>query len=130
MVTSFCGLHGWSGLAFADLVDQREDALLDEFDQAFEHLRLAGEVAVQGRFAHIELGGQRRGGDALGARLLEHGGQRLQDLHAALTRLGTLAHRRLARNSRPPTHVEVRVGNDGVRFVGSINGFSHWRVGI
>ena len=42
------------GLALGDLVDQREDALLDELDQAFEHLRLAGEVAVQRRFADVE----------------------------------------------------------------------------
>jgi len=33
-----------------DLVDQAEHGLLDELDQPFEHLRLAGEVAVQRRF--------------------------------------------------------------------------------
>jgi hypothetical protein len=40
------------GLALGDLVDQAEDARLDELDQALEHLRLAGEVAVQRRFRH------------------------------------------------------------------------------
>ena len=39
-------LHARIGLAFADLVDQREDGLLDEVDQALEHLRLAREVPV------------------------------------------------------------------------------------
>ena len=75
------------------LVDQREDARLDELDQPFEHLRFAGEVSVQGRFAHRKLGGQRGGGHTLAARLLEHAGQRLQDLHAALAGLGPLAGR-------------------------------------
>jgi hypothetical protein len=51
---AFFGLH---------LVDDAEQAGLDEFDQAFEHLRLAGEVAVKRRFRAVELGGQRGGGD-------------------------------------------------------------------
>ena len=85
-----------ASFAFADLVDEREDRALDELDQALEHLRLAGEVAVQRRFAHVEPGGQCGGGDAFGARLLEHGRQRLQDLDAALARLRTLARRAAA----------------------------------
>ena len=80
---------------------RREDALLDELDQPLEHLRLAGEVAVQRRLAHFQPGRQRRRGDALGARLLQHGGQRLQDLHAALARLRALARRAAARSSPP-----------------------------
>eukprot|EP01136_Pigoraptor_vietnamica_P032189 Opistho-1_new@93748 len=79
--------------ALEDLVDQREDALLDEVDEALEHLGLAREVAVQGRLAHLEPRGQRGGGDPLGTRLLQHGGQRLQDLHAPFARLGALARR-------------------------------------
>jgi hypothetical protein len=85
------GLQRRVGVAFGDLVDQREDALLDELDEPFEHLRLAGEMAVQRGLAHRQLGGQRGGGDAVGARLFQHGGQRLQDLHAALARLRALA---------------------------------------
>ena len=78
-------------VTLGDLVDQGEDAGLDELDQAFEHLRLAGEVAVKRRFADAQFGRQRGGGDALGARLFEHLRQRLQDLHAPLAGLRTLA---------------------------------------
>ena len=82
------------GVALHDLIDQGEDAAFDELDQAFKHLRLAGEVAVQRGFADIQLGRQGSGGDPFGPRLLEHGGQGLQNLHPPLARFGALAHRR------------------------------------
>jgi len=82
--------HG-VGFAVVELVDEAEHRLLDELDQSLEHLRLAGEVAVQRGLAHVQAGGQRSGGHAVGARLLEHGGQSLQNLHPALTRLGSLS---------------------------------------
>ena len=86
------GLLGAGGaFALEDLVHQGEHALLDEIDQALEHLGLAREVPVERSLAHLEPGRQRGGGDPLGAWLLEHGGERLQDLHAPLTRLGALA---------------------------------------
>jgi hypothetical protein len=37
--------------------------LFYEFDQAFEHLGLAGEMAVERRFGTFQLGGQGGGGD-------------------------------------------------------------------
>ncbi|MCY1310850.1 hypothetical protein D9M70_610870 [compost metagenome] len=40
------GLGQAVGLGGGDLVHQREDAGFDEFDQPFEHLRLAGEMPV------------------------------------------------------------------------------------
>jgi hypothetical protein len=42
-----------------DLVHETEDRLLDEADQALEHLRLASEMPVQRGFRYIELGRQR-----------------------------------------------------------------------
>ena len=42
-----------------------EYAVLYEVDQPFEHLRLAGEMAVQRRFAHVQLARQGGGGDAI-----------------------------------------------------------------
>ena len=65
------------GSRSSDLVDEREDALLDELDQALEHLRLAREVAVERGLGDVEPGRERGGGDALGARLLQHRRQRL-----------------------------------------------------
>ena len=47
-------------LALDDLIDEAEDGPLDEFDQAFEHLRLAREVAVQRGLVNLELGRQAR----------------------------------------------------------------------
>jgi hypothetical protein len=86
------GIAGGCGLPpFGDLVDEGEDALLDELDQAFEHLRLAGEMAVQGGFADAQAGRQRGRSDAVCAGLLQHLGQCLQDLDAPLARLGSLA---------------------------------------
>jgi hypothetical protein len=67
--------------------------LSDELDQRLEHLRLAGEVAVERGLAHVQARGQRGGGDALGARLLQHAGEHLQDLVPSLARLGSLAGR-------------------------------------
>ena len=78
-------------LAFGDMVDQGEHRLLDELDQALEHLRLAGEMPVERGLADTEAGRQSCRRDALGTRLLQHLGQRLQDLHAAFARLGALA---------------------------------------
>jgi hypothetical protein len=74
-----------------DLADQREHRLFDELDQALEHLCLARKVTVQSRLAHLQPSGQRGGGDALAAGLLQHGRQRLQDLHAPLAGLGAFA---------------------------------------
>ena len=42
---------GWH-VTPGDLLHQRERGLLDEVNEPFEHLRLAGEMAVQRRFAH------------------------------------------------------------------------------
>ena len=79
------------GLALLDLTGEGEDRLLDEFNQALEHLRLAGKVAVQRRFADLQPRRQRGRGDALATGLFQHGGQRLQDLHASFARgLGRL----------------------------------------
>ena len=75
-----------------DLIDQPEQRRFDELDQPLEHLRLAGKVPVKRRFRDRKLGGQRRRGDALALGLLQHLGQRLQDLQTALAGLGTLAH--------------------------------------
>ncbi len=43
-----------STIAFfvSNLVDQSENRLLNEVDQAFKHLGFAGKVAVQRRLAH------------------------------------------------------------------------------
>src|SRR5436190_2817662 len=101
------------GVALDDLVDEREDALLDELDQPFEHLRLAREVAIERGLRHLELGGERRGGDALGARLLQHGRERLEDLDAPLARSRTLAHRGYRQRGRHATGDDRFVGKGG-----------------
>ena len=85
--TSYSGIS----LAFGNLVNKGKNALLDELDQAFKHLRLAGEVAIKRGLAHLQPGGQGRRGDALGTGLLQHGGQGLQNLHAALAGLEPFA---------------------------------------
>jgi len=64
----------------ADLVRQREDRLLDELDQPFEHLCLAREMSVERRLGDIEPGRECRCGDLLRRGPLEHLGQVLQDL--------------------------------------------------
>lgn len=51
--------------SLGDLIEQTEHTGFDEFDQALEHLRLAGEMAVERGFADLELGGQCRGGDPI-----------------------------------------------------------------
>jgi hypothetical protein len=88
------------------------NTLFDEFDQPLEHLGLAGEVAVQGRFAHVQPSRQGRRSDALGARLLQHRRQRLKNLDAPLARLGALACRSsgLFRGRRIGA-AELRVGH-------------------
>ena len=87
------------GLALLHLVDQGEHRLLDEIDQPLEHLRLAGEMPVQGRLAHLQPRRQGGGGDAL-ARLLQHLRQSLQDLQAPLARLGAHPRGRLRLGGR------------------------------
>jgi hypothetical protein len=122
------GLRLASASRSPDLVDQAEDALLDELDQAFEHLRLAGEVPVQGGLAHFQLGRQGGRGDAFGPRLLQHGGQRLQDLHAPFSRLRALARRggRGCFTARDGFgRVELGVGHGSA--TGVSNSFSHTR---
>jgi len=57
-----------------------KNARLDEFDQSFEHLRLAGEMAVQGRFRHGQSGRQCGSGDLFAFRLLQHCGEGLKNL--------------------------------------------------
>jgi hypothetical protein len=47
----------------SDLVDDAEEALLNKVNQAFEHLGLAGEVAVKGSFGAFELASEGGGGD-------------------------------------------------------------------
>ncbi|KAG1386458.1 hypothetical protein G6F60_014469 [Rhizopus arrhizus] len=73
-------------LRFGDgnLVHQRENAGFDEFDQPFEHLRLAGEVPVERGFRHFQARGQGGCGAAGRMRLLQHLGQCLQNLGLAL----------------------------------------------
>ena len=87
------GLVGAHGLAVGDLTDQADHGLVHKVDQAFKHLGLAGEVPVQGGFAHTNFGGQAGGGDALCAGLFQHGGQCLQNLQTALARAWALARR-------------------------------------
>jgi hypothetical protein len=106
------GLHRARGLALDDLVDQGEHRGLDEFDQALEHLGLAGEVPVQRCLAHLQPGRQRSGGDALSTRLLQHASQGLKDLDAPLAGLGPLAR-----------------GRRGARGIGLGAGFSVGHVG-
>ena len=83
-----------STFAVGDLANQTNHRLVHEVDQPFEHLGLAGEVTVQGRFAHADFGGQACGGDALGTGLLEHGHQGLQYLQPAFTGAWPFACRR------------------------------------
>ena len=71
---------------FGNPVDDAEEAGFDEFDQAFEHLRLAGEVPVERGFRAFQLGRQGSGGDFLPLGLLEHAGQRLQNLQSSFAR--------------------------------------------
>jgi hypothetical protein len=52
--------------------------------QPLEHLRLAGEMAVQGRFGKFQFAGQRGGGDLVAFGLLQHLGQSFQNLLPAL----------------------------------------------
>jgi hypothetical protein len=85
------GFFCCTAFALVDLLNQTKHAVLNEIDQALKHLRLAGKVAVQRCFADLQLRGQRGGGDALCARLLQHGGQGLQDLLTPFAGLHALA---------------------------------------
>jgi hypothetical protein len=67
-------------------VDEREQSRFDEFDQPLEHLRLAGEMAVQRGLGDFEAARKRGGRDLFAARRFQHGGQRLQDLQPPLAR--------------------------------------------
>ena len=87
-------LHGACGLTVCHLPDQADHGLVDKINQSFKHLRLAGKVAVQSRFAHANLGSQTGRGHALGTRLLQHGGQGLQNLQTPLARTRAFACRR------------------------------------
>jgi hypothetical protein len=71
------------GLALGDAVRQREHRALDELDQPLVHLRLGGEVAVEGGLGDLEAAGERRRGDALPLRRLEHLRESLQDFEPA-----------------------------------------------
>ena len=79
------------GLAFGNLVNEAENALLNKVDQRFEHLRLAGEMAIQRRLTHSQLGGQHRRSDAFCARFFKQSRQRFKNLIAALPRLRAFA---------------------------------------
>ena len=85
------------GLLLGDAVGQRKYRALDEFDQAFVHLRLGGEMAVERSLGDVEALRKCGGGDLLPARRLEDSGQRLEDLEPALA---LLAFALLARHVR------------------------------
>jgi hypothetical protein len=72
----------------SNLVDQSEQGLLDELDQALEHLRFAGEMAVERRLRHADAGCQGRSGDLLAPRILQHLRQGLQNLQFPLAGFG------------------------------------------
>jgi hypothetical protein len=71
-------------LLLGNPVDQAEHGRFDKFDQPLEHLRLAGEMAVQRRLGELQLARQRSGGNPVALGLFQHFGQCLQYLHAAL----------------------------------------------
>ena len=56
----------------------REQCVLDELDQAFDHLRLAGEVSIQGGLRQTNLLSEFGGGDFAAGVGLQHARQRLQ----------------------------------------------------
>src|SRR5689334_5562791 len=87
-----------------DFVDKREKRLLYEFDQAFEHLRFAGEVAIERRFRYFQLLGKRSRRYLFRRGPLEHPRKRLQNLALSFARSGhrslpPYASRRSARRS-------------------------------
>ena len=85
---------------------------------------LVRRLAVRRGLGNVEPGRQRRRGDAVGAGLLKHAGERLENLHPPLARLGALAHRqhRLGRG---------RGGfGYGVGHGGRHRGENHSRIGI
>ena len=71
-----------------DLVDEPENGGFDELDQALEHLGLACKVPIERRLRDLEPCCKRGGGDAIATRLLQHAGERLQNLQPPLARLG------------------------------------------
>jgi hypothetical protein len=77
------GLPAAVGLVLRDAIGEGEDRVLDELDQAFVHLRLGGEVAVERGFGHAEALGERSRRDFFPLRRLEHLRERLQDLELA-----------------------------------------------
>src|SRR5439155_4432645 len=83
-----CGLRDTVRGIGGDPIDQREQRRLDELDQTFEHLRLAGEMAIERRLRHAKPGRERSGRDLLATRALQHRRERLQYLESPLTRFG------------------------------------------
>src|SRR5204863_8431724 len=77
------GLAAAAGFVLADAAGAGGNRALDELDQPFVHLRLGGGVPVERGLGGVELLGQRRGGDALPFRRLEHVRERFQDLEPA-----------------------------------------------
>ncbi len=73
-------LHEAIGFFAGDFVDEAEQGLLDEVDQPFEHLRLAGEVPVERGFGDVEFCRQRGGGDFFALGRFQHLGQSFQNL--------------------------------------------------
>ena len=71
--------------------DLSDAALLDELDEPFEHLRLAGEVAVEGGFRNIELRRQQCRGDFFAGRVFQHFGNGLQNLQLAVSAFSHIA---------------------------------------
>ena len=71
------------GLVLGDAVGEREHRAFDELDQPLVHLRLGGELAVERGLGNIESAGERRSGDALPLRRLEHLRESLQDFEPA-----------------------------------------------
>src|SRR5437763_15799224 len=66
------GLHNAVGRLAVDLVDQRKERRLDELDQAFEHLCLACEVAIERSLRDVESRCERGGRHLFTPRLIAH----------------------------------------------------------
>jgi hypothetical protein len=77
------GLLQALGFGLGDAVGEREHRAFDELDEPLVHLRLGSEVPVQRGLGDVEALGQRRGGDALPLRGLEHLRESLQDFEPA-----------------------------------------------
>src|SRR5262245_20720950 len=71
-----------------DLVDEPEQARLDELDEALVHLRLALEMTIECRLRNVELRRERGGRELLPLRVLQHLRQCVQDLQLPLSGSG------------------------------------------